>query len=91
MSQWDESQHPRNPHSGEFVDAGGWFGAVSDALIGRTPRRNMLEDPETDWAAISARGEEGSPWRWNAPMHRIYQIDDEGESVIVVEVIPDGD
>jgi len=30
---WDESKHPRNPHTGEFTEkAGGWVQAVSDAI-----------------------------------------------------------
>lgn len=33
MGDWDEAEHPRDPHTGEFIDKpGGWVQAVSDAI-----------------------------------------------------------
>jgi hypothetical protein len=69
LTDWDESEHPRDPE-GQFTEK--WVGEVARRLPGGGAR-DLLADPATDWAVLGAPGEMGSPLRWVAPMHRIYE------------------
>lgn len=74
--KWNEREHPRNPHTGEFVEksgGGGWAQGVVSALLGR-PRRDLRDElSDRDYEAIAVTASKHKPNTGDPMLGEIYE------------------